>query len=722
MSDESVDLALSGTGAFESAAYFYGAGEPVLLGMGEPERVHAWYVAPGFFQVLGSRALIGRALNAGDAAVAEGNPVVLSHRFWMSHFGGAPDIVGRTFRLGDRIEEVVGVMPAAFDFPTDAQLWEPAPPRAPAAGPPSIQGRYWFVGRLAVGLSPVHARDRIDARFAAFGREHPKFAKWGPGFTPLREVFTGPVRKPLILLLAAVVLVLLVGCANVAAVLLARGVTRRRELAIRVSMGATRGRVARQLVIEAVLLSLVSGVAGTLLALAGVPLLVSLMGEQLPEAARIAVDGRVLAATLAASTITGILAGVLPALLIARENVSAALRDGGAGAGTSSWRTRVGEGLVVVQVALGTILVTSAVVLALSFINLMRVDFGFDPARVAVARFRLPSERYTSTEQRRAFVAEVQAHAAAIPGVESVAVSDGIPFDGGAIGSVEIPGENVPEDAPWAWFTYITPDYFRTLGIDLIRGRPLPPSGSGIENAVLVNEAFVRTYFGGKDPIGRAVEYFNGSTRGEIVGVVADTRQQSLATPAPPQIYAPLEGGGYLKVSVRTRGDPEAAAGALRRAIRTVDPLLPIEHVGALSELVDESVTGPRFLAAVVSTFALLALLITALGIYALAAYSVSRRTREIGVRLALGATGRDIRAMTIGRATLLAGTGVALGLVGAWAGSKLLEAFVFGLSPSDPRLFVGVAGLLALAAIIAAYAPARRASRIDPMVVLRAE
>jgi predicted permease len=722
MSGQSLDLVLSGTGAFESAAYFYGAGQPVLLGMGEPERVDAWRVAPEFFQVLGSRALVGRALNAADTAVAEGNPVVLSHRFWMSHFGGAPDIVGRTFRLGDEIEEVVGVMPPDFDFPSGAQLWESAPPLAPLVGPPGLQGRYWLVGRLAPGLSSRQARDRVDARFAAFGGEHPVFAKWGPNFTPLREVFTGPVRKPLLLLLAAVVLVLLVGCANVAAVLLARGVARRKELAIRVSMGATRGRVARQLVLEAVLLALLSGVAGTLIALAGVPLLVALMGEQLPEAARIAVDGRVLAATLAASTITGILAGVLPALLIVREDVSAALRDGGSGTGTSSWRTRVGEGLVVLQVGLGTVLVTSALVLALSFINLMRVDFGFEPARVAVARFSLPSERYTSTEQRRAFVAEVQARAAAIPGVESVAVSDGIPFDGGAVGSVEIPGEEVPEDAPWAWFTYVTPDYFRTLGIALIRGHPLPPSGSGVGSAVLVNEAFVRTYFGGKDPIGRTVEYFDGSTRGEIVGVVADTRQESLAEPAPPQIYAALKGGGYLKVSARTRDDPDAVAGALRRAVRDVDPLLPIDDVGGLSKLVDESVTSQRFLGAVVSSFALLALLITALGIYALTAYTVSRRSREIGIRMALGATEWQIRRTTIGRATRLAGAGVALGLVGAMAAAKLLNSYVFGLSPSDPRILLGAMLLLVVATVAAAYAPARRATRIDPMIVLRTD
>jgi predicted permease len=398
------------------------------------------------------------------------------------------------------------------------------------------------------------------------------------------------------------------------------------------------------------------------------------------------------------------------------------LRDGGAGSGTTSWSRRLGEGLVVLQVGLGTVLLTSALLLAFSFINLMRVDFGFDPARVAVAELILPQDRYPSPERRSVFVARTSERVAALPGVESAAVSSGIPFHGGSIGTVEVVGEPLPDQPPNAWFTAVTPDYFRTLGISLRRGRTFRPTASVGDSSVVVNESFVRAFLPGQDPIGRTVLYYGGGARGEIIGVVADTRQKTLAAPAPPQIYSAMPDGGNLKILVRTRGDPDAAVRALRGAINSVDPLLPIDRVSVLTELVDESVASQRFFAAVVSSFALLALLITMLGIYALTAYTVSRRSREIGIRLAMGSTGRRIRRATLGHATRLAAGGVALGLLCALAAAKLLNAYVFGLSPSDPRIFAGVMLLLVLSTIAAAYAPARRASRIDPMVVLRTD
>lgn len=283
-----------------------------------------------------------------------------------------------------------------------------------------------------------------------------------------------------------------------------------------------------------------------------------------------------------------------------------------------------------------------------------------------------------------------------------------------------IPGKEPVEATSPVWFTGVTPDYFRTLGIALLRGRALTAADDS--SVVLVNESLVRTYFAGENPIGRTIAYYGGSRRAEIVGVVADTRQQSLAEPAPPQLYTPLEPGTYLHVMIRTAGDAGGAAAALRQAIRSVDANLPLDRLGVMDELVHESVARPRFHAVAASTFALIALLITALGIYGLTAYSVSRRSREIGIRLALGATGKHIYIGTVGRAALLAAGGVVLGLTGAWAGARLLDAFVFGLSTTDPRVLAGVAVLLTLAAIAAALAPARRAGRIDPIVVLRTD
>ncbi len=713
LSPQSVRLALAPTGAFQSAAYLYWGGEPVLTGGAEPARVTAWRVSRDFFGVLGARPLLGRTLTRADEG---GASVVLSHGLWSSRFGGAPDVVGSTLTLDGRAHTVVGVMPPRFELPEGAQLWQPAPPPTAAIDPDEVQAGHWVVARLAPGVTPAQARGRLDARFAAHARQHAGFAGWGLNVAPLDELIAGPVRRPLVLLMGAVALVMLAACANVAAVLLARGITRRRELAIRVSLGATRGRVARQLVTEAVLLALASGACGALLARAGVPLMVALAGDQIPPTAHVAVDGRVLAWTLAASTLTGLVAGLFPALLAARADLSAAMRDGSAGAGTGRWLTRLGEGLVVLQVGLGTILLSAAALLAFSFANLVNVELGFDPGHVAVGKVRLTAERYATPEQRRSFVEQVTARARELPGVRAASASNGIPFAGGALGSVEIPGEQAAGDAPMVWFTAATPDYFRTMGMTLLRGRGLGGAG-----AVVVNESLARAYFPGRDPIGRAIVYY-GDVRGEIVGVVADSRQQSLAEPAPPQLYSALTDEGSLHLAVRADGGAGSAAAAVREAIRSVDPLLPIDRLGPMDERVHESVARPRFHAAAASAFALIALLITALGVYGLTAYSVSRRAREIGIRLAMGATGRHIHVATLGRAALLAGAGVALGLAGSWAGGRVLDAFVFGLTTKDPRVLGGVALVLTLAALAAALAPARRAGRIDPVVVLRTD
>jgi predicted permease len=722
LADKSVELIRSGTGSFEATAYLTPAGQPELLGMGEPERISVWNVEPQLFQVLGSDAFLGRTLGPADASAATGNPVVMSHRLWMSHFGGAADILGRTFRLGDRVDQVVGVMPPDFDFPAGAQLWQVAPPRDTTVVPVrSPQGGGWLVGRLADGVSAIQARDRIDARFTAYGQENSAFAEWGPTLLPLRHLLSGPVRKPLLLLLAAVSLVLLIACANVAAVLLTRGISRRRELAIRVAMGAPRGRVARQLVIEAVLLSLLSGGLGTLIALGAVPILVSLMSSELPATASISVDGRVLAATLLASTVTGLVAGVLPALLVARERFAEALRDGGDGAGSSSWRNRIGEGLLVVQVALATILASSALLLGVSFTKLMRVDRGFDAAGVAVAEVRLPRERYPSRESRQAFMAQVKERAEAIPGVEVAAISDGIPLNGAAVGSIGIPGRPEAEDGPSVWTTAVTPEYFRTMSIPLLRGQLFRSTPEEADRPILVNPSLARSYFPGEDPIGKTILLF-GAVRAEIVGVVGDLRQRALAEEPPPQIYMEMLDAGWIKVSVKTALDAGDAAAGLRQVIRGMDPLLPIDRLDTLEGLVAESVASRRFTAVVVTGFSFIALLIAGLGVYALSAYTVSRRTRELGIRIALGATGGRIRRATVGRATVLAGVGVVAGLAGALAASRLLEAYLFGLSPTDPGILGGVMLLLVAMTGFAAFFPARRATRIDPMVVLRSD
>jgi putative ABC transport system permease protein len=721
MSRQSVELVLSATEVFESAAYYYGMGDsaPVLTGLGEPERVSAWAVTPEFFAVLGSSPLLGRIPVAGSTDGTDAHALVVSHRFWVSRLGGERDVLGRTLTIDGRSYQVAGVMPRGFELPAGAQLWQVTPPVSLAEGSPSaFYGRYWLVGRLAPGVSLDQAHAILSSRFAAYAFDEPAFTGWVPRLSPLPDELIGPVRKPLLLLLGAVVLVLLIACANVAAVLLARGAQRRREFAVRISLGASRWRVARQLLTESVLLAMASGLAGVIIALWAVPLVVTLAGDQLPRATEIRIDWRILGGAVFASTSIGILAGLLPALLTVRRDVSEALKDGGQSIPAGSWRIRIGEALVVLQIGLGTLLLTGAALLATSFVNLSRVDFGFEPSRAVAAQIVLTGERYASAEQRQTFAAQVLERASALPGVEAAAVSTGIPFRGGAIGSIGIPGEEAPPD--WAWITEATPRYFRTVGIRVLRGRALQDGDRG-GNAVLVNQQFARTFFPGQEPIGRSITFY-GNVTGIIVGVVNDTRQRTVGEDPPPHIYGPFTDGQLLHFSVRSGEGAALAASALQSVIREIDPTLPIDRAGPLSDLVAESVARERFYAVVLTTSALIALLITSLGVFGLTSYSVARRMHEMGVRVALGATAGHIRSITVGRTTVLAGLGIVLGTIGTLTTSHLLDALLYGLTATDPRVLGAVAVLLAGIAVLAAYPSVRRATRVDPMIVLQAE
>jgi predicted permease len=406
-------------------------------------------------------------------------------------------------------------------------------------------------------------------------------------------------------------------------------------------------------------------------------------------------------------------------VLTAREDVSDALKEGAVGTGTRSWRTRLGEVLVVLQICVGTLLMTAAVLLSISLLKLLRTDFGFDADRVVVAKLSLPSNRYTSAEQRQAFADELLERAHTIPNVRAAAWSSGIPMDGGMIGSIETPGRQQPEGIPPVWTTFAGSEYFQTLGMTLVRGRNLEENAGGDAREVVVNQAFASAYFPGTDPLGQTVVYYP-DINATIVGVVSDVRQGSVREAAEPQIYAPATRGTHF--SVRTAGDPDPTIAMLRDAIRDLDPELPIDRLRLLEGLMTESVARERFYTVLLNGFALISLLITLLGTYGLASYTVSRRNKEIGIRLALGASGHHVHRALLGRTAMLALVGILLGLAGASATTRLLQAYLYGISARDPVSFGLVGLMIAAVAILAAYGPARRAARIDPMVVLRAE
>ncbi len=713
---------------FQNAAVFRGA-QPVLTGAGAPRRVVAWEAGPDFFEVLGTAPLAGRTLTGADVEDDAGVAVVSRHMA-VTYLGGVAGALGRGITLHGRDYQVVGVMPADFPVFTDGDVWRPDSPSAPRFGrahaekPPGadaagywVQGGFWLVGRLRPGTAVPEARARLENAFAGVA------PRWVPVVRRVRDLAFGTVRRPLLLLLGAVMAVLLLTCLNVAALLLARGVARRHEMAIRLSMGAGRGRLLRQHLTESLVLSVLSGVVGAALSVWAVPLVVARVAGDLPRADAIGVDWRVLGFALAAAVVTGLLAGFLPAVFATAEDPAVGLKEGGAPAGVGRRALHAGEGLLVLQVALGTVLLTAGTLLGLSFLRLTHVKLGFNPDRIVVAQLGLVRSRYGDPAQRTAFTSQLLDEARGIPGVEAAAIASGVPLKGGALGTVRVPGADAQEDNTVAWFTEVTPDFFRVFGIPLLRGRVFKDPEPAQAGAIVVNQAFARAFFPGQDPIGRRVDYFGG-TEGQIVGVVADVRQSSLDEPPPPQLYyrGAAWGSGQVKIAVRTTGGELQAARALEGVIHGIDPLLAIDRVGPMDGLISDSVARPRLYALLLSVFASIALMIALLGLYGFTAWAVRCRTREIGVRMALGASALRIGGATLARTGLLALGGVALGLLASVSAARVLNALLFGLTATDPRVLVGVALILAGAAALAAVAPAWRAAGIDPMEVLRTE
>jgi len=710
--------------AFADVAGYRG-GDPIVTGLGDPERLMTYRVTGNFFSMLGATPAVGRAIVADDTLPNAPAVVVLSDAIWRTRFGGDANVVGRTITLDSVPHTIVGVMPRAFHFPERATVWSAlAALRTDSAAPRRAHGpwgSYYTVARLRPGVTVERAMARLDATLAGIAAGDADWKDVRAVVIPMRRFLVGDVRRPLLLVLAAVSLVLLVACANVANIQLARAVDRTREIAVRLAMGAPRGRLVRQLLTESVVLSLAGGALGIALAYAAVPLLVRLAGPELPGFTDVGVNGRVLALTLVASVLTGIVSGIAPALHGLRDADPRALRDGTARSGTSAGRHRLIESFVVGQMALTMVLLVGASLLVVSFARLMRVDTGFAPERVLVADFQ--NTGHQGDTATIALADAVLERARAIPGVATAAMSTGTPLDVGAFGSgIEVVGEPKAERERLVVYTAATGEYFRALGIPLRRGRLLGARGEA-RGAVVVNESLVRAYFPGHDPIGRTIRYFGGQT-GTIVGVVGDTKAMALADSAPPHVYQAFDQApaSYLKLVVRATGDPATLAGAVRAALREVDPAIPIDHLRTMRGVMAESVARPRFYTTLLSIFAGAALLIAASGLYGVVSYTVTRRTREMGVRLALGATAGSVVRLVLGRSGRLALAGVAVGGIGALWATRALRSMLFEVTATDPSVLAAVAALLGAVALIAAWVPARRAAQADPVQVIRAE
>jgi putative ABC transport system permease protein len=710
------------------------AWEPTLSGRGRSESVRGLQVTGELFALLGVPAARGRALEARDQGA--GQVVVLTDGLWRRRFGADPALVGQGITLdGDRYQ-VVGVMPAGFAFPPfwrpDAELFVPfdlAAQRQDRSGQ-SLR----VVARLRPGVTLPQARGDMTAIMERLERAYPEDNRGLRVFVEsLHDKAVGDVRRPLLVLAAAVLCVLLIACANVANLMLARGQDRQRELAVRASLGASRGRLVLQLLIEAGVLAAAGGGAGVLLAHAGIDLLLALAPAGLPRLDTVAVDGRALVATLALSLAAGLLSGLVPALQLSRGDLQGALRDGGRSSTAGRARGRVRAALVVAEVALALVLLVGGGLLMRSFQQLRAVDAGFDADGVLAADVTL-GLRSSDPELRARRYQTLRARLEALPGVESVSAINHLPIGGDMWGhSFTVDGRPPPAPGarPVAVYRVVAPGYFRTMRLPLVRGREIGPQDrAGTGGVVVVNEALARTLWPGEDPIGKRIRVEDdGPDPREIVGVVRDAKQHGWTDPPRPEMYLPYlqnPSPRYLGFVVRTTGRAPLTAAALGavldRELAALDPQLPTARVTSMRQVLDRAIRQPRFNLLLLNVFAAVALLLAGVGIYGVVAHAAGRRTQEVGIRLALGARPGQVMALVVGQGLAPILAGLALGLLGALATTHLMAALLFQVSAVDPLTFAAVPlGLLAVA-LLACYLPARRATRIDPMIALRAD
>ena len=725
----------------------YAGGSLTLTRSGEPERLRAGFMSGDALPLLGVAPARGRAFTTDDDRPGAPRVVLLGDGLWRRRFGGDPAIVGRTVVLDDQPATVVGVMPAGFQLPTHyagpgMEIW--APLQLDPAIDRSERGWHWInvMGRLRPGVDIGSASLEVGALARRMRETYP--GEYKPAFGGFAVIaaddLVGEIRPAILVLLGAVGLLLLIACANVAGLLLARAEARQREIAVRTALGAGAGRLARQLLTESLVLALLGGALGALLADWGVRALVAAAPPTLPRLDAVHTDGWVLGFTLLVSAATGFLFGLAPALQAARPDLTVALAEGGR-SGSSAARQRFRRGLVVAQIALALMLVTSAGLLIRSFVHLRGVDPGFDPTHLLTAEVELSAVRYDSPARIRGFYAELVDRLGALPGVDSAAAVRALPMTGRLeIGdwSFVIEGRHadppVPADRINADWQSLTPGYFETLRIPVLQGRAIEPRDrAGATPVVVVNRTLARQAWPGENPIGRRILLGGGgvdSVWRTVVGIVGDVRHRGLTAAPRPEMYLPYDqfpaGTGTpqrtMRLVLRTAGDPAALAGPVRAALAELDPAVPLVEVQTMEQALGAWAAERRLTMLLVAAFAALALTLGAVGVYGVMAHLVVQRTREIGIRIALGAVPREILGLVLGQGAGLAVAGVALGLAGALAASHLLARLLFEIRPTDPATYAGTALTLLGVAALAALVPALRATRTDPVEALRSE
>ena len=701
-----------------------------LTGQDKPERILGARVSASLFKVLGVLPALGRGFTSEEDRHGRHQVAILSQGLWERRFGRDPGILGKTITLDAESYTVVGVMPAGFQFPNaETELWTPV-----AFAPYELSNRSGHTMTVIGRLKPNITVERAGAEMRTIARrleaQYPESNKgWSVTFVPLLEETVGGSQRTLLVLLGAVGFVLLIACANVANLMLARSAARQKEFAIRAALGAGRIRVIRQLLTESLILASCGGVLGLLLAYWGIDILTLLKPANLPRVHEIKLDAWVLAFTGILSSLTGIVFGLAPALHASKRNLNEALKDGGRGSGQGLHGNRVRSLLVVSEVAFSLVLLISAGLMIRSFFLLRQVDPGFKPDRVLAMDMSLPNVKYPSVQERVRFVEQLLKRVEVLPGVQSVATVFGIPMSeiGGFI-SLSVEGRPPPAlgEPSSAGYHQASPNYFRTLSMPILKGRGFTERDStNAASVVIVSETLVRKFFPNENPLGQRITVGDGGPNPcEIVGVVCDVKGSGLDAAVDAEMYLPMlqRCWGYVELVARTAGDPLAVANTVRDEVWALDKDQPLHNIRTLDQLVTNSVAQRRFAMLLLGIFAGVALVLAGVGIYGLMAYTVTQRTHEIGIRMALGAQTVDVLKLVIGRGMVLAGAGIAVGLPTAFGLTRLMSSLLFEIKPTDGVTFTSVVLILATIAVLACLVPARRAAKVDPMEALRYE
>jgi putative ABC transport system permease protein len=711
--------------AFQSGSMFLDAGDGTV-------DTPAGLVIPEMFPLFRVSPILGRTFTAEEILPGRTRVVVLSYALWQNRFGSDPNVIGRTTQLSGAPHTIIGVMPEGFSFPNNAEFWRPLAidPKQLDRGPHYLR----VVGRLKSGVTQAQAQAEMSALSARLAQQYPeKIAGHGVKLEPLRDVIVGDIGTPLYILLGAVGFVLLIACANVANLLLARVGVRQKEIAVRAALGATRLRIVRQLLTESILLAVGGGAAGLLSAIWGVHWLVSFGPDTIPRMREIAVDPRMAAFTLLISVATGVLFGLAPALQASRPGLADALKES-ARASAGVHRNRLRSALVISEVALSLVLLIGAGLMIRSFAILSQVDPGFNAARVLTMGVTLLRSKYPEDERVAQFFSQLLEQAATTPGVASAAAVSGLPLAGDNTSdyfTVEGRPPIAREARPLTEYRIVTPRYFESMGIPLLAGRDFAATDTKqAPNVVIINQAFAERHFAGENPIGQRIS-LQGQERDplQIIGVVGNVRHFGLDAPPVPEAFVPFLQDPLSKtyqrsltIVARTESNPAAVAGSLRTALTALDKSLPVYALKPMTEYLRDSLMRRRFNLILLSVFGGVALVLAAVGIYGVISYGVTQRTHEIGIRLALGAQTRDVLTLVVRQGTMLALGGVALGLLAALALTRLMKTLLFGVSVTDPLTFAAIALLLISVAFLACWLPARRATKVDPMTALRHE